>query len=212
MPFSFLIRLNVANKISVFRVLIIPVFMLLFIVKSEQGAVNYYKIAAWLVFIIAAISDLVDGYYARNYEKVTKFGKLIDPIADKMLVTAALLCLVESGAVRSWVAFLIIGRDIAISGLRIIAAAHGSIIAASPLGKWKTVLQLTAIITALTFYSFDELLKLKSAAGALDGSAVVTFYRIYETSIIDALMYISAFISLVSAFDYFKKNKHVIKD
>ncbi len=212
MPVSFLIKLNVANKISVFRILIIPVFMVLFIIKSEADSVNYYRIAAWLAFIIAAISDLVDGYYARNYEKVTKFGKLIDPIADKMLVTAALLCLVESGSVSSWVAFLIIGRDIAISGLRIIAAAHGSIIAASSLGKWKTALQLTAIITALTFYSFDELLKLKSAAQYFNDNAAVFYYRLYENTIIDALMYMSAFISLVSGYDYFKKNKHVIKD
>ncbi|HOT77676.1 MAG TPA: CDP-diacylglycerol--glycerol-3-phosphate 3-phosphatidyltransferase [Candidatus Wallbacteria bacterium] len=212
MPFSFLIRLNVANKISVFRVLIIPVFMFLFIIKPEPGAVNYYRIAAWLVFIVAAVSDLIDGYYARNYEKVTKFGKLIDPIADKMLVTAALLCLVECGTVSSWVAFLIIGRDIAISGMRIIAAAHGSIIAASPLGKWKTVLQLTAIITALTFYSFDEMLKMSQFAGSMNQSAAVVYYRLYEKPIIDALMYISAFISLVSGYDYFKKNKHVIKD
>jgi len=169
-------------------------------------------IAAWLVFIVAAVSDLVDGYYARNYEKVTKFGKLIDPIADKMLVTAALLCLVESGSVSSWVAFLIIGRDIAISGMRIIAAAHGNIIAASPLGKWKTVLQLTAIITALTFYSFDEMLKMGQFAGAVSQSAAVVYYRFYEKPLIDALMYISALISLVSGYDYFKKNKHVIKD
>ncbi len=212
MPFSFLIRLNVANKISVFRILIIPVFMFLFIMKPEPGAVNYYMIAAWLVFIVAAVSDLVDGYYARNYEKVTKFGKLIDPIADKMLVTAALLCLVENGSVSSWVAFLIIGRDIAISGMRIIAAAHGNIIAASPLGKWKTVLQLTAIITALTFYSFDEMLKMGQFAGAVSQSAAVVYYRFYEKPLIDALMYISALISLVSGYDYFKKNKHVIKD
>jgi len=212
MPVSFLIKLNVANKISVLRILIIPVFMILFIIKPGANGVNYYKIAAWLAFIIAAISDLVDGYYARNYEKVTKFGKLIDPIADKMLVTAALLCLVESGAVSSWVAFLIIGRDIAISGLRIIAASHGSIIAASPLGKWKTALQMTAIITALTFYSFDELLKLNSAAQYLNGNPAVFYYRLYEKLVIDFLMYMSAFISLVSGYDYFKKNKHVIKD
>ncbi len=211
MPVSFLIKLNVANKISVFRILIIPVFMLLFVIKEGNG-VNYYKIAAWLVFIIAAISDLLDGYYARNYEKVTKFGKLIDPIADKMLVTAALLCLVETDAVKSWVAFLIIGRDIAISGLRIIAAANGNIIAASSLGKWKTVLQLTAIITALTFYSFDELLKLPDIANYFNKTALYIFYKLYEYVIIDILMYASAFISLISGYDYFKKNKHVIKD
>lgn len=211
MPVSFIMRLNVANKISVFRVAVIPVFMALFIMKGESGAVNYYRIASWLVFILAAISDLLDGYYARNYERVTNFGKLIDPIADKMLVTAALLCLVEDGRVASWVAFLMIGRDIAISGLRIIAAAHGHIIAASPLGKWKTIFQLTAIITALTFYSFDEILKSPSAS-AMAGHPAVAVYRLYENTAIDALMYASAFVALISGLDYFKKNKHVLKD
>jgi len=211
MPVSFFMRLNVANKISMFRIFIIPVFMALFIIKSDAATINYYRISAWIVFMIAAISDLIDGYYARNYEKVTKFGKLIDPIADKMLVTAALLCLVEANVVASWVAFLIIGRDIAISGLRIIAAANGSIISASPLGKWKTALQLAAIITALTFYSFDEMLKINDIANGI-GPAGVSIYKAYEQPIVNMLMYISAFISIVSGYDYFKKNKQVIKD
>ncbi|HNY12024.1 MAG TPA: CDP-diacylglycerol--glycerol-3-phosphate 3-phosphatidyltransferase [Candidatus Wallbacteria bacterium] len=212
MPVSFIMRLNVANKISVFRIAVIPVFMALFIFKPDPSSVNYYRIGAWFLFILAAISDLVDGYYARNFEKVTNFGKLIDPIADKMLVTAALLCLVEDGKVASWVAFLIIGRDTAISGLRIIAAARGHIIDASPMGKWKTVLQPTAIITCLTFYSFDELLKIAGIAKTLSGSALLNLYKYYGNHIVDALMYASAFIALVSGYDYFKKNKSVIKD
>lgn len=215
MPFDFIMRLNVANKISIFRIAVIPVFMLFYIVKTGAPAeINYYKILAWFLFILGAISDLVDGYYARNYEKVTNFGKLIDPIADKMLVTAALLCLVEDQKVASWVAFLIIGRDISISGLRIIAAAHGHIIAASPLGKWKTVLQLTAIITALTFYSFDELLKLSGVINFFGGQAgaFITHYKLYEQPIVDVLMYSSAFLALISGYDYFRKNKNVIKD
>ncbi len=212
MPVSFIMRLNVANKISIFRIAIIPVFMALFIFQPDPASVNYYRIGAWFTFILAAISDLVDGYYARNYEKVTNFGKLIDPIADKMLVTAALLCLVEDGKVASWVAFLIIGRDTAISGLRIIAAARGHIIEASSMGKWKTILQLTAIITALTFYSFDELLKITSVAASLSGSALLSSYRLYGKNIVDTLMYASAFIALASGYDYFRKNKGVMKD
>jgi len=212
MPLSFIMRLNVANKISIFRIVIIPVFMLLFIIKTGPSEVNYYKIVSWFLFILAAISDLVDGYYARNFEKVTNFGKLIDPIADKMLVTAAILCLVEDHKVASWVAFLIVGRDVAISGLRIVAASRGHIIEASSLGKWKTVFQLVAIITALTFYSFDELLKLKSVADSFASGVAVTFYRANAKTIVDALMYASALISMVSGYDYFKKNKNILKD
>lgn len=211
MPFSFLMKLNIANKITLFRVLVIPLFMFFFIVDGKANEFNYFKVLAWFIFILASLSDILDGYYARNYEKVTKFGKLIDPIADKLLVTAALLCLVEKGIVKSWVAFLMIGRDIAVSGLRIIAAMHGNVISASPLGKWKTILQLIAIITALTFFSFDEFLKIPSLANIFELN-LIKLYKFYEKQIIDTLMYISAFVSLVSGYDYFQKNKHMIKD
>lgn len=212
MPVSFILRLNVANKISIFRIAIIPVFMLLFIVETGPSEVNYFRIVSWFLFILAAVSDLVDGYYARNFEKVTNFGKLIDPIADKMLVTAAILCLVEDHKVASWLAFLIVGRDIAISGLRIVAASRGHIIEASSLGKWKTVFQLTAIITALTFYSFDELLKLKSVADGFAGGRFEAYYRAYAQAVVDVLMYASGLISIVSGLDYFRKNKNILKD
>ncbi|HKM39175.1 MAG TPA: CDP-diacylglycerol--glycerol-3-phosphate 3-phosphatidyltransferase [bacterium] len=136
--------MNLPNKITMLRILLIPVFMLVVWLKLPYG--DYLATA---VFIIAALTDTLDGYLARRRQEVTQFGKLLDPLADKLLVSAALLVLVEGGRLLSSVALIIIGRELAVTGLRALAAADGIVIAASPLGKLKTVFQIIAISSLL---------------------------------------------------------------
>lgn len=126
------------------RIFLVPVFMLVVLSNFTHSGV----IAA-AIFGLAAITDALDGYVARTRKEITTFGKLIDPIADKLLISAALVSLVQLGQINSWIAFLIIGREFAISGLRIVAAAEGMVIAASKWGKLKTILQIIAIIGLL---------------------------------------------------------------
>lgn len=136
--------MNLPNKITLVRIFLIPVFMLIAWLKLPYG-----DWLATIVFIIAALTDTLDGYLARRRQEVTRFGKLFDPLADKLLVSAALLVLVESGRLVAWVALIIIGRELAVTGLRAIAAADGIIISASPLGKLKTIFQIIAISALL---------------------------------------------------------------
>lgn len=135
---------NLANKLTLLRVVLVPVFMLFVLLKIPHG-----DFIAAGIFALAAATDSLDGYIARKRNEVTNFGKFIDPLADKLLVTAALLSLVEMGRLGSWVAMIIIGREFAVTGLRVIAASEGIVIAASKLGKWKTVFQIIAILAIL---------------------------------------------------------------
>lgn len=136
--------MNLPNKITLVRIFLIPVFMLIAWLKLPYG--DYL---ATFVFVIAALTDTLDGYLARRRQEVTRVGKLLDPLADKLLVSAALLILVESGRLVSWVALVIIGRELAVTGLRAIAATDGIVISASPLGKLKTIFQIIAICALL---------------------------------------------------------------
>jgi nicotinamide-nucleotide amidase len=141
-------RLGLANWITLVRMTFIPVFLVVLLGQfGEQATWNDWR--PWLaaaVFTVLAATDAVDGYVARSRNEVTTFGKFIDPLADKLLVTAALIGLVELGSLPGWVAIVIIGRELVISGLRMVAVAEGVIIAASPLGKFKTVFQVIALV------------------------------------------------------------------
>jgi|LFRM01.2.fsa_nt_gb CDP-diacylglycerol--glycerol-3-phosphate 3-phosphatidyltransferase len=146
-------RLTLATAITFARILLIPVFM--FLVTSS---LHYGDTAAAVIFAIAALTDSLDGYAARIRKEVTRFGQLIDPLADKLLVAAALFTLVEMGRVSSWTAILIVGREFAVSGLRIVAAVEGVVIPASSFGKVKTALQMVAIVALLLQWPFGPLL------------------------------------------------------
>jgi CDP-diacylglycerol--glycerol-3-phosphate 3-phosphatidyltransferase len=137
--------MNTANKITTVRVLMIPVFIVLMCIGG-----NGFKIAALVVFIIASITDWVDGYIARHYNQVTDFGKFMDPLADKLLVTSALLFFVQWGQMPAWTVMIIIAREFAISGLRMVAASSGIVIAAAWSGKIKTVVSIVAICIMLS--------------------------------------------------------------
>lgn len=136
--------MNLANKLTLSRIFLVPVFMLVLLIRIPYGQ---YIAAA--IFIIAASTDGLDGYIARKRKEITTLGKLMDPLADKLLISAALICLVELKEVSGWIAFVIIAREFFVTGLRSIAAAEGVIIAASKLGKVKTVSQIVAISAIL---------------------------------------------------------------
>lgn len=145
--------MNLANKLTLLRIFLIPVFMFFFLIRIPYG-----QYIATGVFIIAASTDGLDGYIARKRKQITNFGKLMDPLADKLLITAALIVLVELRLLAGWIAFVIIGREFFVTGLRTIAAVEGVVIAASKLGKIKTATQIIAIIALLLNISFGKYL------------------------------------------------------
>lgn len=133
--------MNLANRLTLARIFLVPVFLIVVSLKFQYGS---YVAAG--VFILAASTDGLDGYIARKKNQITKLGKFMDPLADKLLISAALVSLVELRSISGWVAVLIIGREFAVTGLRTIAASEGVVIAASKLGKIKTVSQIVAIV------------------------------------------------------------------
>jgi len=145
-------NLNLANRITLARVVLIPIFLVVLLGEFPEAisVPEWWRIAqpwiAALIFVALAASDAVDGYVARSRNQVTTFGKFIDPLADKLLVTAALVALVDLERLPSWIALVIISRELVVSGLRMVAVAEGRVIAASSFGKVKTILQIVAIV------------------------------------------------------------------
>lgn len=134
-------NVNIPNLLTVSRILLIPVFVVLFSNPTPARSV-----AAAMVFVIAAVTDLLDGYLARRRSEITKLGRLLDPIADKLLVLSGLILLVQFERVAAWVAILIIAREVAVTGVRAIAASLGIILSAERIGKYKMVFQVLAIV------------------------------------------------------------------
>ncbi|NLT34700.1 MAG: CDP-diacylglycerol--glycerol-3-phosphate 3-phosphatidyltransferase [Gaiellales bacterium] len=136
--------MNLPNSLTLFRILLIPVFMILLL-----GAVPYGKALAVAVFVLAAATDSLDGWFARRRRQVTTLGVFLDPLADKLLICAALLALIELDELSAWVAMVILAREFAVTGLRMVAAARNLIIPASPWGKVKTASQMLAIVVLI---------------------------------------------------------------
>lgn len=176
--------MNLANKITLARVLMIPVFLILMLVDFP-----YHMAWALVIFVLASLTDHLDGHIARKYNMITDFGKFMDPLADKLLVTAAFVVFVQLGKIDAWIVFVILAREFAVTGLRSLAAAQNVIIAASYFGKVKTVTQITAIIILLMGnYPFS----------------LINFPM-------DSVMVYAALIATIaSGVDYFIKNKHVV--
>ena len=135
--------MNLPNKLTVLRVCMVPVFVFLML-WDGLGAAGKYAAAA--IFILASATDYLDGYLARKNNLVTDFGKFMDPIADKLLVCSAMICLAEKDALAAWIVIIIIGREFIISGFRLVASDKGTVIAASYWGKFKTVFQMVMVI------------------------------------------------------------------
>ena len=143
--------MNLPNRLTMARIVLIPVFMTFLLLKIPAGheLFPHQDVAAAIIFILAAATDGLDGYIARKRNQVTNLGKFMDPLADKLLVSAALISLVQLGEIMAWVAWIILAREFAVTGLRAIAAVDGVVISASPLGKIKTVTQIIAISAIL---------------------------------------------------------------
>src|SRR5471030_331552 len=192
--------MNLANKLTLIRIFLVPVF-LVFISKS---GIPYGSFIATFIFIVASITDKLDGYVARSRNQITNFGKFMDPLADKLLVTAALISLVELHIVPAWAAVVIIAREFAVSGLRSIAAAQGRIIAASWWGKIKTVIQIIAIILLLLKVNIHDSIELKHFI--TDNYYLKEFFTIVPT----IMLMVAVVITIISGYDYFKKNKEAV--
>ena len=148
--------MNIANRLTILRIVLIPFFILCFYINGLNQTLvianfhtTYANLFGLLIFVIAAVTDWLDGYLARKLNLVSDFGKFMDPLADKMLTTAAFLIFISQGLLVSWVVFIILTREFIVSGLRMTAASKGIVIAAGWSGKFKTVLQFIAIIALL---------------------------------------------------------------
>ncbi|MBE7059562.1 MAG: CDP-diacylglycerol--glycerol-3-phosphate 3-phosphatidyltransferase [Ruminococcaceae bacterium] len=182
--------MNIANKLTLMRVVIIPFFIVFGLIGGT--ACGYIALA---LFVIASFTDYLDGHLARKLNLVSNFGKFLDPIADKLLVLAALALLVGRGEVSVWVFYIVVMRELVVSGVRLVAAAQGRVIQAAMTGKIKTVFQMIVIILALIPWVNDNIL----------AKAVGSF------TVLDILMYIMTLITLVSGAEYVVKNADVIK-
>lgn len=178
-------KMNLPNKLTIARVLMIPFFVVFMLVPDIPYS-NYIAVA---IFIIASLTDLADGKIARKYNLVTNFGKFMDPLADKLLVSAAMICLVETGQLAAWMVIVIISREFIISGFRLIASDNGVVIAASYWGKFKTVFQMLMIIVLIL---------------NLPG-------RLFEILGV-ILTWAALILTIVSLCDYLIKNKDVLKE
>ena len=178
--------MNLPNKLTTLRVLMIP-FFVVFMLTDLGGA--YSKYIAVGIFIVASLTDLLDGKIARKYNLVTNFGKFMDPLADKLLVCSAMICLVEMNRLAAWMVIVIISREFIISGFRLIASDNGVVIAASYWGKFKTTFQMLMVIVLI-----------------LD--IQMPFFQILGT----VLTYVALILTVVSLIDYIVKNKDVLKD
>lgn len=136
--------MNTANKLTLLRVIMIPVFMV-----ALYWNFPFHKIVALVIFVLASVTDFIDGYVARHFDQITDFGKFMDPLADKLLVTAAMLWFVEAGQMSAWVLLVVIAREFAVSGLRMVAAPKGIVIAAAWSGKIKTASTMVCICIML---------------------------------------------------------------
>lgn len=137
--------MNTPNKLTILRIIIVPFFMLFLTFNKIPG----HMIFALAIFILASVTDLIDGKLARKYNQITNFGKLMDPLADKLLVTSALICFVSSGLTDVWAVFLIIAREFLVTSIRLIAAGSGEVIAANIWGKIKTNSQIIAVVIVM---------------------------------------------------------------
>ena len=178
--------MNLPNKLTTFRVILIP-FFVFFMLAPDMTGINHYIAAA--IFIVASLTDLLDGKIARKNNLVTNFGKFMDPLADKLLVCSAMICLIQTGQLAAWIVVIIIAREFIISGFRLIASDNGVVIAASYWGKFKTTFQMLMVIVLIL-------------------NVQMPFFQILGK----ILTYAALILTVVSLIDYIVKNKDVLKE
>lgn len=178
-------EMNLPNKLTILRVIMIPFFVVCLLLDRGMGT----QIAALVLFAAASFTDYLDGHIARKHNLVTNFGKFMDPLADKLLVCSALICLIELGRLPAWVVIIIIAREFIISGFRLIASDNGIVIAASYWGKSKTVTQMAMIMLLI-----------------IHPQGTVFFW------LEQILIYVALILTVVSLMDYILKNKQVLSE
>jgi len=185
--------MNLPNKITVARIMLIPFFMIVMLVPFNWGELTIGQetipvshLIGAIIFIVASTTDWIDGYYARKLGLVTNLGKFLDPLADKLLVSAALIILVEHNLAPSWMVIIIISREFAVTGLRLVLANEGEVVAANLLGKIKTWTQIIAI-SALLLHNFP--------------------FSFINFPFADIALWVAVIFTVISGWDYFMKNK-----
>ena len=178
--------MNLPNKLTLFRVFLVPFFVFFLLFKPEDFT---FRMIALVIFIVASLTDMLDGKIARKYNLITNFGKFMDPLADKLLVCSALICLIATEQLPAWVVIVIIAREFIISGFRLIASDNGVVIAASYWGKFKTVSQMALVIVMIANFQFTA------------------WYIIGQI-----LMWLALALTVISLIDYIVKNKDVLRD
>lgn len=183
--------MNLPNKLTMLRIILVPFFVLFMTVGKSPTAV----LIALVIFTAASLTDMLDGKIARKYNLVTNFGKFMDPLADKLLVCSAMICLIELGRIPSWIVLIIIAREFIISGFRLIASDNGIVIAASWWGKIKTITQMVMIIVLL-----------------LDVGAIFPEFKTAVVVVENILIYAAMILTVISLVDYMAKNVNVLSD
>lgn len=186
-------KMNLPNRLTMFRICLIPLIIILPMIGGMNHevlkGVSLNNLLVLIVFCVASFTDYLDGHIARKRNLVTDFGKFMDPLADKLLVFAAFILLIEMGRIPGWIVTLIIAREFMVTGIRLLAASNNLVIAASPLGKAKTVSQMAAIIVLL-LNNFP--------------------FEMWNIPVGMILAYVAAALTVVSGVDYFIKNKEII--
>ena len=204
--------MNLANKLTIFRMILVPFFVIVGylgttgVLPGEMLGIPTYLWIMNIIFIIASITDKLDGYIARSKNMVTTFGKFLDPLADKILVLSALVMLVEFGKIPAWIPIIVLAREFLVSGYRLVAVEKGGkVVAASVWGKLKTVTQMIAIILVfLDKYNFADFIR----QGAMQMGTFAYTLNIITT----VLLTISVIATIFSGYDYLKKGKDLFKE
>ena len=183
--------MNTPNRLTLLRIVLIPVFVVFALLRAQWA-----QYVALVIYILACITDMLDGRIARARNLVTNFGKFADPIADKLLVMAALVVLVASGRMPAWVCIVMLAREFIISGLRLVAAGNGRVIAAGKLGKLKTVFQMSATIALMLLVP-------------VTGKALLGRFGVVLANV---LMYIATVLTIVSGAEYILNNRDCIRE
>ena len=215
--------MNLANKLTVLRMILVPIFVVigylgsLGVISGEWLGIPTSFWIMNLIFIIASITDKLDGYIARSRNQVTTFGKFLDPLADKILVLSALVMLVEYGKIPAWIPVIVLAREFLVSGYRLVAVEKGGkVIAASIWGKLKTVTQMIAIIFTFIdrFDFFDFIIantdKAQAAASSLQ--VYMTTPELVFNVVTSVLMLVSVVATIFSGYDYLKDGKDLFKE
>ena len=175
--------MNLPNKLTVLRVVLVPFFVVFLLLSKTTESMKWI---ALVLFIVASLTDLLDGHIARSRNLVTTFGKFMDPLADKILTISGMICLIELGRIPSWIVVIIVAREFVISGFRLIATEHGIVIAANYWGKWKTTFQMIMIILMIV---------------NLPALAMVT----------QIVMWIALALTIISLITYIQQNMDVVR-